>query len=480
MAISDSQKVDYLWKKLGYGVAKTDSIEYKRAFNESISSPLLIRGDRVWQRAVDIPATISAAATNATDIITVYDDSGTGSATVECVEDITSSNNRTWKTNLADWIPTEFGATYLVKVYVDDAGAATPQTTGTQLISAGSGNDDEWFFDYQAGVLHFIGENLPTAIAANVTDKVIYVSGARYIGPKGVGAAAGQTADIGNLQVTGTVITTVNENDDLILSAPGPGVISLNNNPLTSVADPTNSQDAATKNYVDNYFADFNDDRIVKDDTTIIITDDGSTPGVIDVTVDGAAHSQFSANGYIIGNTTISSDAIANSGTINFDSTAAINLPAGTSGERPASPTAGDVRYNTDLTTAELYDGNAWVKLTNNIESQIISPDGVSDTFTLDQTATADSIMVSLNGVIQSTAAYTVSGDQITFIETPLATDIIDVRFLATTVATRLASPTAPSSSTASGSPGQVAYDSNYIYVCVAANTWVRAALSTW
>ena len=25
MAISDSQKVDYLWKKLGYGKAKTDT-----------------------------------------------------------------------------------------------------------------------------------------------------------------------------------------------------------------------------------------------------------------------------------------------------------------------------------------------------------------------------------------------------------------------------------------------------------------------
>lgn len=480
MAISDTQKVDYLWKKLGYGVAKTDSIEYKRAFNESISSPLLVRGDRVWQRSADIPDTIVSASTDATDIVTVYDDSGTGSTTVECVEDITASNNRTWKTNLGDWISTEFGATYLVKVYVDSPGAGSPQSTGTQLIAAGSGNDDEWFFDYQAGILHFIGDNLPTAIATSVTNKVIYVSGARYIGPKGVGAAAGQTADIGDLQVTGTVITTVNENDDLILSAPGPGVISLNGNPLTNVADPTNAQDAATKNYVDSYFVNFNDDRIVKDDTTIIISDDGSNPGVIDVTVDGVAHSQFSANGYVIGNTTISSDAITNAGTINFDSTSAVNLPAGDTTERPASPDAGDIRYNTDLATVELYDGNAWIKLTNNIESQIIIPDGTSNTFTLDQDATTDSVMISLNGVIQSPIAYSVSGNSVTLVETPLTTDIIDVRFLATTVATRLASPTAPSSATASGSPGQVAYDSNYIYVCVAANTWVRASLSTW
>lgn len=37
-----------------------------------------------------------------------------------------------------------------------------------------------------------------------------------------------------------------------------------------------------------------------------------------------------------------------------------------------------------------------------------------------------------------------------------------------------------PSSATASGSVGQWAADSSYIYVCIAANTWVRSALSTW
>jgi hypothetical protein len=37
-----------------------------------------------------------------------------------------------------------------------------------------------------------------------------------------------------------------------------------------------------------------------------------------------------------------------------------------------------------------------------------------------------------------------------------------------------------PVSSTASGSPGDVAEDSNYIYICTATNTWKRAALSSW
>ena len=40
------------------------------------------------------------------------------------------------------------------------------------------------------------------------------------------------------------------------------------------------------------------------------------------------------------------------------------------------------------------------------------------------------------------------------------------------------ASPSAPQTSGASGTPNQIAYDQNYIYVCVGANTWKRAALS--
>ncbi|MBT0667084.1 hypothetical protein HT136_01715 [Novosphingobium profundi] len=37
-----------------------------------------------------------------------------------------------------------------------------------------------------------------------------------------------------------------------------------------------------------------------------------------------------------------------------------------------------------------------------------------------------------------------------------------------------------PASATATGAAGLVAYDADYIYVCVAPDTWKRAALSTW
>jgi len=37
-----------------------------------------------------------------------------------------------------------------------------------------------------------------------------------------------------------------------------------------------------------------------------------------------------------------------------------------------------------------------------------------------------------------------------------------------------------PASATDTGNAGDICWDANYIYVCIAANTWKRSALSTW
>ena len=37
-----------------------------------------------------------------------------------------------------------------------------------------------------------------------------------------------------------------------------------------------------------------------------------------------------------------------------------------------------------------------------------------------------------------------------------------------------------PASAGASGTTGEIAWDTNYLYVCVATNTWKRVLLSTW
>ena len=37
-----------------------------------------------------------------------------------------------------------------------------------------------------------------------------------------------------------------------------------------------------------------------------------------------------------------------------------------------------------------------------------------------------------------------------------------------------------PASATSTGAPGQIAYDSSNLYVCVAVDTWKRVAIATW
>ena len=44
----------------------------------------------------------------------------------------------------------------------------------------------------------------------------------------------------------------------------------------------------------------------------------------------------------------------------------------------------------------------------------------------------------------------------------------------------RLRNSNTPSSATDFGFPGEIRWDANYIYVCVATDTWKRVALSTW
>ena len=199
MAVSDSSKVDLLYKKL-FGVTKTDTPTNKGAGNESIASPALIRGDKVWTESASIPGTAAAV----TDVVQAY----LTTSRIECTADTTStpisSVYPTWKTNLTNWIPPEFGSTYFVKVYAETAGNANP-TNGTSLSDSGAGNAGEWYFDYQSGVLNFIGGTIPAALTAA---KVIYITGYRYIGA--VGITSQTTANVANTVLSISNFTTAN------------------------------------------------------------------------------------------------------------------------------------------------------------------------------------------------------------------------------------------------------------------------------
>ena len=339
-SFGESQKIDYLWKKLGYGVAKTSipppGSGSKEAFNESIASPLLYRGDLVMTNSGDIPGTPPAATTA---IVEVYKDGvGSFSPTVQCTEDLTSPDNQTWKTNLTNWIPTQFGDNYLVVVYVDTTGSTTPETTGTRLFQAGSGSDDTWFFDYQAGILNFNGATIPSVITGGVTGKSVFIVGYRYIGTFGVGG------DTANITFSNTIISTSLANGNITLTSTGTGLVTI-----------------------------------------------AGTAGII--------------------------------------------IPAGNTDQRPTPPTTSTLRLNTQLTQLEYYDGSNWVSSagdTSAITNQTLNGDGSTVNFTLDYEATAESILVSINGVLQTPGIdYTTTGTTLTFTTAPAAGDVIQVRFIA-------------------------------------------------
>ena len=57
---TESQQLDYLWKKIGYGVAKTAEPSALNAANEGTPSPLLYRGDLVWAQKFPVLQIIKA------------------------------------------------------------------------------------------------------------------------------------------------------------------------------------------------------------------------------------------------------------------------------------------------------------------------------------------------------------------------------------------------------------------------------------
>jgi len=205
MAISDAQKVDLLFKKVGYGVSKTDTSTNKSPANESVSSPLLIRGDNLYSQSDQITNTATLPTSNVavagSTVVAVYRD--TLSSSVQTTNDGTAAVNRTWKTGLTDWIGPEFGAGYAVKVYTGLGGTTSTAQTLTALPADGSGNSDSWYFDYQAGVLNFADTNVPSSIGSQV-----WIVGARYTGAKGITTLPSLTLT-GNLSSTnGNIILT--------------------------------------------------------------------------------------------------------------------------------------------------------------------------------------------------------------------------------------------------------------------------------
>ena len=451
MAITDSQKVDILYKKLS-GVSKTDTGTAKSPANEANASPQLSPGSTVWQQDYYIPNVTTLPASNSS-VVTVYRDSTT--STVQAVSLAESAANETWATNLTNWISPQFGAGYQVKLYAAPSGTSSPQTTGINLPVGGSGNSDSWYFDYIAGIVNFADTNVPTAVSGNV----VYVVGARYTGVTGINNFANLT--IGNISIAGNTIS-------------GNGSITVNGN-ITATGNIT------AGNITANIYG--NITGTVLTSNQLYITNIGTLGNLIvsgnvnaGYLVGNAAYltslpvtySNANVASYLLTNTgNIAAGNLAVSGNITlgnvvlaggtygnlfadtispyqttvtvFNNTMAVGLPSGTSTQYPTSNIAGYFRYNSTISTIEYYNGAAWIPVTNSITDQQITPSGSTASFTLNKTSTAAGLLVSINGTMQAPgSAYTVSDTTITFSEVPASTDIIDIRYIASAASSSL------------------------------------------
>jgi len=177
MAITDSDKLDFLWKKVVYGVTETD-IDGKEGPNEIYSSESLTLAQDVWQKSSDIPSTApkTGAATPVKFFGHTSDSSDFVKQPIQMVADPTVSGGKTWiavadatgnvvpgtANRLRDFIPPSIGSTYLAKVYESESDAKGDSDKFNSLTT-----NNEWVFDYQAGILHF-PNNVPSGISSNV------------------------------------------------------------------------------------------------------------------------------------------------------------------------------------------------------------------------------------------------------------------------------------------------------------------------
>ena len=301
---------------------------------------------------------------------------------------------------------------------------------------------------YFSGNATFRANNIE--LGSTVVNRVLYTtSGNAVVG------AAGLTYDgstltssgitrLSGLSISSQTITGTNTDADIVISPNGTGVLTVQSHRISDVAEPVLQSDAATKDYVDARISVSSVNSIAQLDSFVRVRDDGLTAANVEINVNGTTTAFFTDTISYIGDFSIYNNALntvageillipANNNRVDIQSSSSLKLPTGQSVDRPIIPSIGDIRFNLQLSTIEWWDGTAWTAAApaNTIVSQPIIPDGITNIFTLSQLADTDSVLININGTVQQPGAYTVVGTTLTFSEVPLATDIIEVRFLA-------------------------------------------------
>ena len=256
-----------------------------------------------------------------------------------------------------------------------------------------------------------------------------------------------------NIQIANNTIRTLDTNGNLVLAPNGIGNVVSNVNIVPNAANirnlgsPTNRWNTVYAQYID-----YSGGNIIVDNIDI--------PGNIRVggyisAVGNVSGNYFFGNGsqltgivtdsignLVISNTTISTKLVngnillqsTGTGLVQVAGNKGFVLPAGSTASRPAPSITATIRFNSDTANVEFYNGNQWITLspTYPIANQTIDGDGINDTFALDQSATDDTVLVTINGVTQAPGLdYAVSGAFITFTTVPQEGDVIQIRFLA-------------------------------------------------
>ena len=220
MAMSDAEKLDHLWKAFN-GLAKTAAATTKSASNETIPSPTIVYPSVIWAQAADITAVAPVATTAIIEV-------RAGAQRIRMTSDPTSPPNVAWlattafnnpASRIGEFIPSSFGSAYAVRVFIGD-----PNTGPAARIFPDTTNE-EWVFNYAAGVLTFpnnVPGTKPASIGSgnvNTGTAGIYIEAYRYVGTKGGGGSGGTVnpddfgtmafQDANSVNITGGVISGV-------------------------------------------------------------------------------------------------------------------------------------------------------------------------------------------------------------------------------------------------------------------------------